>query len=142
MLIPARMQLPGVVRGPDGLIGEFSLPQGNPTQPVIISQSEVQRSHTLHRYSCTVSYLDTCTVPVLVQYPAGAGSVALCVPMTHEKPWESMKLCVALRLVSCGLAPPDAAAPEAAGLPLGPPPPVDLRIVRPPRLETMLCKGE
>ena len=34
MLIPAQMHLPEGVRGPDGFLSEFSLPQGNPTQPV------------------------------------------------------------------------------------------------------------
>ena len=33
ILIPAQMQRPEVVRGPDEFLSEFSLPQGNPTQP-------------------------------------------------------------------------------------------------------------
>ena len=37
ILMPAKMQLPEGVRGPDGFLSEFYLPQGNPTQPVIHS---------------------------------------------------------------------------------------------------------
>ena len=34
VLMPAQMQRPEAVRGTDGFLSEFSLPQGNPTQPV------------------------------------------------------------------------------------------------------------
>ena len=34
ILMTAKMQLSEVVRGPDLFLSEFSIPQGNPTQPV------------------------------------------------------------------------------------------------------------